>query len=35
MVTDEEKTQLDEWKKYRVKINQVDTTNSVWPEQPA
>ncbi|ENQ9995216.1 TPA: tail fiber assembly protein, partial [Salmonella enterica subsp. enterica serovar Newport] len=30
----DEKAQLDEWKKYRVLVNRVDTTNLVWPEQP-
>ncbi|GAA5426591.1 hypothetical protein Senen10_03309 [Salmonella enterica subsp. enterica] len=32
--TDDEKAQLDEWKKYRVLVNRV-TSNPVWPEQPA
>ncbi|EBB3990618.1 tail fiber assembly protein, partial [Salmonella enterica] len=26
--------QIDEWKKYRVLVNRVDTVNPVWPEQP-
>ncbi|HDI4958045.1 TPA: tail fiber assembly protein [Salmonella enterica] len=34
IATDDEKAQLDEWKKYRVLVNRVDTTNPVWPEQP-
>ncbi|EAO0385571.1 tail fiber assembly protein [Salmonella sp. NW826] len=34
IATDDEKAQLDEWKKYRVLVNRVDTTNLVWPEQP-
>ncbi|ECO5043119.1 tail fiber assembly protein [Salmonella enterica] len=34
MATDDEKTQIDEWKKYRVLVNRVDTVNPVWPEQP-
>ncbi|EFY4858227.1 tail fiber assembly protein [Salmonella enterica] len=29
-----EKTQLDEWEKYRGLVNRVDTVNPVWPEQP-
>ncbi|EBV7178818.1 phage tail protein, partial [Salmonella enterica subsp. enterica serovar Thompson] len=28
------KAQLDEWKKYRVLVNRVDTSNPDWPEQP-
>ncbi|EDS6651244.1 tail fiber assembly protein, partial [Salmonella enterica subsp. arizonae] len=32
--TDDEKAQLDEWKKYRVLVNLVDTSNPDWPEQP-
>ncbi|ECI4313920.1 phage tail protein, partial [Salmonella enterica subsp. salamae] len=32
--TDEEKARLLAWKKYRVQVNRVDTTNPVWPEQP-
>ncbi|MBJ2706698.1 tail fiber assembly protein [Salmonella enterica subsp. enterica serovar Newport] len=34
IATDDEKAQLHEWKKYRVLVNRVDTTNLVWPEQP-
>ncbi|WP_447348145.1 MULTISPECIES: tail fiber assembly protein, partial [Salmonella] len=26
---------LDEWKKYRVLVNRVDTSNPDWPAQPA
>ncbi|HGE9822587.1 TPA: tail fiber assembly protein, partial [Salmonella enterica subsp. enterica serovar Panama] len=26
---------LDEWKKYRVLVNRVDTSNPDWPEKPA
>ncbi|ECW8778050.1 tail fiber assembly protein, partial [Salmonella enterica] len=26
--------QLDEWKKYRVLVNRVDTLNPDWPEVP-
>ncbi|EAB5691464.1 phage tail protein, partial [Salmonella enterica subsp. enterica] len=33
--TDEEKARLLAWKKYRVLVNRVDTSNPVWPEQPA
>ncbi|EHM7676128.1 tail fiber assembly protein, partial [Salmonella enterica subsp. enterica serovar Adjame] len=25
----------DEWKKYRVLVNRMDTSNPDWPEQPA
>ncbi|EAV5238234.1 tail fiber assembly protein [Salmonella enterica] len=32
--TDDEKAQLGEWKKYRVLVNRVDTSNPDWPEQP-
>ncbi|EJX4581136.1 tail fiber assembly protein, partial [Salmonella enterica] len=31
---DDEKARLDEWKKYRVRVNRVDTSNPDWPEQP-
>ncbi|MFP5862204.1 tail fiber assembly protein, partial [Salmonella sp. 741265064_HSA] len=31
----QEKTQLDEWKKYRVLVNRVDTLNPDWPEKPS
>ncbi|EKA0047946.1 tail fiber assembly protein, partial [Salmonella enterica] len=34
VATDEEKSQLGEWKKYRVLVNRVDTTNPDWPEVP-
>ncbi|EHM1184890.1 tail fiber assembly protein, partial [Salmonella enterica subsp. enterica serovar Lattenkamp] len=34
LATDEEKNQLAEWKKYRVLVNRVDTSNPDWPEQP-
>ncbi|HAK0562017.1 TPA: tail fiber assembly protein, partial [Salmonella enterica] len=34
LATDDEKAQLDEWKKYRVLVNRVDTSNPDWPEQP-
>ncbi|EAA2712373.1 tail fiber assembly protein [Salmonella enterica subsp. enterica] len=34
IATDEEKSQLAEWKKYRVLVNRVDTSNPDWPEQP-
>ncbi|EDQ9665828.1 TPA: tail fiber assembly protein [Salmonella enterica] len=33
--TDDEKARLLAWKKYRVQVNRVDTSNPVWPEQPA
>ncbi|ECL5771898.1 tail fiber assembly protein, partial [Salmonella enterica] len=32
IATDDEKAQLDEWKKYRVLVNRVDTLNPDWPE---
>ncbi|EJB3408890.1 tail fiber assembly protein [Salmonella enterica] len=32
--TDDETAQLKAWKKYRVLVNRVDTSNPVWPEQP-
>ncbi|EBP3773668.1 hypothetical protein GLY44_08990 [Salmonella enterica] len=35
MATDDEKAQLDEWKKYRILVNRVDTLKPVWPEIPA
>ncbi|ATI92608.1 tail fiber assembly protein [Salmonella enterica] len=35
IATDDEKAQLDEWKKYRVLVNRVDTSNPDWPEKPA
>ncbi|EDA0879284.1 tail fiber assembly protein, partial [Salmonella enterica] len=34
IATDDEKAQLDEWKKYRVLVNRVDTLKPVWPKQP-
>ncbi|MKZ80159.1 tail fiber assembly protein, partial [Salmonella enterica subsp. enterica] len=34
IATDDEKAQLGEWKKYRVLVNRVDTSNPDWPEQP-
>ncbi|EBE9405340.1 tail fiber assembly protein [Salmonella enterica] len=35
LATDDEKAQFDEWKKYRVLVNRVDTLNSDWPEKPS
>ncbi|EBA3098797.1 tail fiber assembly protein [Salmonella enterica subsp. indica] len=35
LATDDEKAQLDEWKKYRVLVNRVDTLNPDWPDKPA
>ncbi|EBV0828398.1 TPA: tail fiber assembly protein [Salmonella enterica] len=35
LATDDEKAQLDEWKKYRVQVNRVDTLNPDWPEKPS
>ncbi|EAM8412791.1 tail fiber assembly protein [Salmonella enterica] len=35
IATDDEKVQLDEWKKYRVLVSRVDTTNPDWPDVPA
>ncbi|EAS1942987.1 tail fiber assembly protein [Salmonella enterica subsp. enterica serovar Abaetetuba] len=35
LATDDEKAQLDEWKKYRVLVNRVDTLNPDWPEKPS
>lgn len=38
MATDDEKTALTAWKKYRVLLNRVDTTKApdiAWPDQPA
>ncbi|EBG7969646.1 tail fiber assembly protein [Salmonella enterica subsp. enterica] len=32
--TDKEKASLLAWKKYRVLVNRVDTSNPDWPEQP-
>ncbi|MGG7053689.1 tail fiber assembly protein, partial [Salmonella enterica subsp. enterica] len=34
IATDDEKVQLDEWKKYRVLVYRVDTTNPDWPDLP-
>ncbi|EAR7070804.1 tail fiber assembly protein [Salmonella enterica] len=34
IATDDEKAQLDEWKKYRVLVNRVDTSNPDWPDIP-
>ncbi|HGJ3203845.1 TPA: tail fiber assembly protein, partial [Salmonella enterica subsp. enterica serovar Thompson] len=34
IATDDEKVQLDEWKKYRVLINRVDTSAPSWPDKP-
>ncbi|EBS3608380.1 tail fiber assembly protein [Salmonella enterica subsp. enterica serovar Poona] len=34
LATDDEKAQLDEWKKYRVLVNRVDTSNPDWPDKP-
>ncbi|EJB9143170.1 tail fiber assembly protein, partial [Salmonella enterica] len=31
IATDDEKARLDEWKKYRVRANRVDTSNPDWP----
>lgn len=38
IATDDEKSQLDEWKKYRVLLNRIDTSNApdiTFPELPA
>ncbi|EAR0092160.1 tail fiber assembly protein [Salmonella enterica] len=35
LATDDEKAQLDEWKKYRVLVNRVDTLNPDCPEKPS
>ncbi|ECM7518433.1 tail fiber assembly protein [Salmonella enterica] len=35
IATDDEKARLDEWKKYRVRVDRVDTSNPAWPEKPA
>lgn len=35
MVMEDEKAHLDEWKKYRVLVNRVDTSNPDWPEMSA
>ncbi|HDD1375348.1 TPA: tail fiber assembly protein [Salmonella enterica] len=34
LATDEEKSQLAEWKKYRVLVNRVDTSAPDWPDIP-
>ena len=37
-VTEEEKTQLTAWKKYRVSLNRIDVSTApdiVWPERPS
>lgn len=34
IVTDEEKSQLAEWKKYRVLVNRVDISNPDWSQKP-
>lgn len=34
IATEEEKTMLQAWKKYRVFLNRVDTAKPVWPEVP-
>ncbi|EAV3184120.1 tail fiber assembly protein [Salmonella enterica] len=34
MATEDEKAQLDEWKKYRVLVNWVDISNPDWPQKP-
>ncbi|ECF6075756.1 tail fiber assembly protein [Salmonella enterica subsp. houtenae] len=34
IATDEEKSQPAEWKKYRVLVNRVDTSNPDWPDVP-
>ncbi|EAA4372337.1 tail fiber assembly protein [Salmonella enterica subsp. enterica serovar Halle] len=33
--TDDEKARLLAWRKYRVQVNRVDTSDPDWPEQPA
>ncbi|EAV0670085.1 hypothetical protein ES927_22500 [Salmonella enterica] len=33
--TDDEKVQLDEWKKYSVLVSRVDTSKPDWPDKPA
>ncbi|WP_200405781.1 tail fiber assembly protein, partial [Salmonella enterica] len=35
IATDDEKARLDEWKKYRVLVNRMDTAAPDWPERPA
>jgi hypothetical protein len=34
MATEQEVAELAEWKKYRVLLMRVDTTNPVWPAPP-
>lgn len=34
IATDEEKSQLAEWKKYRVLVNRVDISNPDWSQKP-
>ncbi|HGB6105105.1 TPA: tail fiber assembly protein [Salmonella enterica subsp. enterica serovar Virchow] len=34
IATDDEKAQLNEWKKYRVLVNRVGTSNPDWPDIP-
>lgn len=34
VATDEEKTALADWKKYRISLMRVDLSNPEWPEQP-
>lgn len=34
IATDEEVSDLAVWKKYRVLLMRVDTTNPIWPEMP-
>ncbi|EAM2862603.1 hypothetical protein AHS81_01750 [Salmonella enterica] len=34
IATDDEKAQLDEWKKYRVLVSRVDISNPDWPQKP-
>ncbi len=34
IATDDEKAQLDEWKKYRVLVNRVDILNPDWSQKP-
>ncbi|HHG0003449.1 TPA: tail fiber assembly protein, partial [Escherichia coli] len=35
IATAEETAALSEWKKYRVLLMRVDTSNPVWPTPPA
>ena len=34
MATDEEAGKLEEWERYSVMVNRVDTSEPVWPEAP-